>query len=119
MGRINPEVQRLEREVEFLNKQNVMYQNIINRMKSDPGECPVNGCSDHSCAIEPKHGVGTNGGCNCTDRALRVAVQFYKRLNLFRLDTIDIQKNENAKLRDDNIRLENLLYEATHGDNNV
>lgn len=36
-------------------------------------------CGDHSCAIAPAKGMGTNAGCRCDARNLRMAVQLFRR----------------------------------------
>lgn len=35
----------------------------------------MNGCGDHSCVIAPPKGMGTNGGCRCDERALRLGAR--------------------------------------------
>jgi len=36
------------------------------------------GCGDHSCIVAPPNGMGTNGGCRCSERDLRRAVLVLK-----------------------------------------
>lgn len=36
------------------------------------------GCGDHSCVVAPARGMGTNGGCMCDERKLRMAVQILR-----------------------------------------
>ena len=36
-------------------------------------------CGDHSCVIAPTTGMGTNAGCRCEARNLRMAVQLFRR----------------------------------------
>jgi hypothetical protein len=81
MPRKNPEVERLEWEVVSLRRQ-------LEERRRDPGELPVNGCGDNSCVVRTPSGMATNGGCSCEARELRRALQYYKRLAVFREETI-------------------------------
>ena len=36
-------------------------------------------CGDHSCLIAPTGGMGTNGGCRCEARNMRIALQLFRR----------------------------------------
>jgi hypothetical protein len=35
-------------------------------------------CGDHSCVCRPPSGMGTNGGCRCSQRDLTRAVLWYR-----------------------------------------
>lgn len=49
---------------------------------------PLEGCGDHGCVVRRNEGgMGTNGGCQCTDRQLRRAIQILKA----RLDAADLE----------------------------
>lgn len=44
-----------------------------------PVERPsVIGCGDHSCAVSPPSGMGTNGGCSCEPRMTRMAATLWR-----------------------------------------
>lgn len=43
---------------------------------SDPPD--LVGCGDHSCCVASPKGMGTNGGCRCSERDLRRAVLILK-----------------------------------------
>lgn len=47
---------------------------------------PLQGCGDHSCVVRRPDGMGTNGGCQCSERQLRRAV----RVLTARLDAVDL-----------------------------
>lgn len=50
---------------------------------------PLEGCGDHGCVVAVKPGgMGTNGGCQCTERQLRRAVQILKG----KLDARDMER---------------------------
>jgi len=50
----------------------------------------LDGCGDHGCVVRSNQGgMGTNGGCQCTERQLRRAVQILKA----RLDAVDLGVN--------------------------
>lgn len=52
---------------------------------------PLDGCGDHGCVVRSNPGgMGTNGGCQCTERQLRRAVQVLKA----RLDAVDLGRVE-------------------------
>jgi hypothetical protein len=91
MPRINPRVEQLERE-------NSILRRILDENKKDPGDLPCRGCGDHSCVVRSPSGMGTNGGCGCSDRELRRALMWYKRRASFLEETIkqmvDSQTNE-------------------------
>ena len=72
MARRNPDVVRLEAEVENLRRL------LADRLR-DPGDLPVRGCGDNSCVVAKPGGMGTNGGCCCEARELRHALSFWKR----------------------------------------
>lgn len=36
-------------------------------------------CGDHSCVVARTKGMGTNGGCRCDARNLRMAVQLFRK----------------------------------------
>lgn len=38
----------------------------------------LRGCGDNSCIVAPPRGMATNGGCRCSERDLRMAVQHLK-----------------------------------------
>ncbi|MGK3995145.1 hypothetical protein [Sorangium sp. So ce1024] len=82
MSRRNPEVERLEHQVDMLRRQ------LAERTR-DPGDLPVSGCGDNSCEVRtPSGGMVTNGGCCCDEREVRRALRYFKRLSLFRQETI-------------------------------
>jgi hypothetical protein len=54
-----------------------MLRATIERMRQDPGECPVLAC-DRSCVCATATGMATNGGCRCDKRTLRRAVMFWR-----------------------------------------
>ncbi len=80
MPRINPELENLRRENQFLREE-------IKRFRADPGDCPLIAC-DNSCICARPQGMATNGGCRCDERKLRRAVQWWRRLCEFRQITI-------------------------------
>lgn len=54
---------------------------------------PLEGCGDHSCIVAPTRGMGTNGGCRCDIRALRVAVQvLHAEVDRLKLDKVEAEK---------------------------
>lgn len=71
MPRINPQVQALAREVEFLRR-------TIERMRQEPGDVPFVAC-DNSCVITRPTSAATNGGCRCDEQKLRRAVLSLRR----------------------------------------
>lgn len=74
MSRRNPDVERLERE-------NAMLRASLRRAHEQPGDIPFAGCGDSSCITTPgRGGQHTNGGCRCDERALRRAVQYWRRV---------------------------------------
>jgi Fe-S cluster biogenesis protein NfuA len=81
MTRRNPEVERLERENALLRRQAETFHR-------DPGDLAVVGCGDNSCVVAIPAGMATNGGCSCSDRTLRMALQYYKTLAKFRAQVI-------------------------------
>jgi hypothetical protein len=81
VARTNPQVERLERE-------NAILRRILDEKRKDPGDLPCRGCGDHSCVVKSATGMGTNGGCHCSERELRRALQWYKRRASFLEETI-------------------------------
>lgn len=77
----NPDVERLTRDNDELRRQ-------LAELRRDPGDLPVTGCGDTSCAVAAPQGMATNGGCRCDPCTIRQALQFYKRLARFREQTI-------------------------------
>ena len=52
---------------------------------------PLDGCGESGCVVRRNEGgMGTNGGCQCSDRQLRRAVQVLKA----RLDAADLTKDK-------------------------
>ena len=83
MSKPNPQVEALTRECRIL-------RDTIARMRADPGDIPFSGCGDSSCLTRSGNGgVCTNGGCHCNERELRRAVQWWRRVAVFRLATIE------------------------------
>lgn len=71
MPRVNPEIERLQRE-------NEMLRRAMDRLREPPEPYPVEGCGDTSCMVAPPRGMSTNGGCRCDERTLRWALQWHK-----------------------------------------
>lgn len=79
--RKNMVVERLQAAVDMLKRD-------IVRMTADPGDMPVTGCGDNSCVVARPGGMATNGGCRCEAPVLRRALAYFKRLAIFRQETI-------------------------------
>lgn len=72
MARRNAEVDRLEMCVKILRA-------TIARMRQDPPDIPFAGCGDSSCiTTQGLGGMHTNGGCRCSEQALRRAVIYWR-----------------------------------------
>jgi hypothetical protein len=85
MPRVNPQVEQLTREVEYLRR-------IDAERRKDPGDLPVRGCGDSGCIVARPTGMHTNGGCRCEAFELRRALQYYKRRAVFLEETIRLMK---------------------------
>jgi hypothetical protein len=71
--RRNPEVEALEKQVAYL-------LGVISRMRVDTRDAPFAGCGDSSCVSGfVRGGMHTNGGCRCSERALRMQVMWWRR----------------------------------------
>ena len=70
MARSNPEVERLTRHVDVLKR-------ALDRIHENPPDLPFLACG-HSCICAKATGMATNGPCNCNEKKLRVAVQYWK-----------------------------------------
>lgn len=82
MARANPQVEILEREVRF-------WKGRLESIQKDPGDMPVEGCGDNSCLLtHDRGGMHTNGGCRCSERDVRRAMVYWRRLAEFRLTVI-------------------------------
>ncbi len=81
-------------EVERLERENALLRRQADAARQDPGDLPINGCGDSSCEVASSSGMATNGGCRCDERTLRRALRFYKRLALFRQETIKMMKSD-------------------------
>lgn len=57
------------------------------------------GCGDHSCVVAPPSGMGTNGGCRCDERALRMAVSALKQQRQCMLAGLDAALDEKEPSR--------------------
>jgi hypothetical protein len=99
MPRRNPEVERLETLVTSLQRQ-------LDERRRDPGDLSVNGCGDNSCEVRTPRGMATNGGCRCDPREVRLALRHYKRLAMFREETVLEVRAEAERLRCEVARLE-------------
>lgn len=50
---------------------------------------PLEGCGDNGCVVNSNPGgMGTNGGCQCTERQLKRAVQVLRA----QLDAVDLEQ---------------------------
>lgn len=89
MARRNPDVDRLEKHVAFL-------QGMIDRMRKDPGDVPILACG-HSCVCATAIGIATNGPCSCDERKLRRAVKFWRGVAQTRQAIIQDMRNDYAR----------------------
>ncbi|MGK3981362.1 hypothetical protein WMF38_57725 [Sorangium sp. So ce118] len=106
MPRRSPDLERLERE-------NALLRRILGERSRDPGDMPGSGCGDNSCEVRtPSGGMATNGGCCCDEREVRRALRFYKRLALFRQETVREAREEAERLRGEVARLQAEREEA-------
>lgn len=113
MPRAKVSAAELERENELLKREVQFLQKDLKRLKIEPEDLPVNGCSAHSCLVSKPKGVGTNGPCHCNERTLAMALQYHKRLESFRMQTIIDQRNAIQKLEGDVLELNNRIYTLT------
>jgi len=81
MAKMHPKVEILELEVSVLRK-------TLDEIRRPPGDLPCIGCGDSSCVVRTPTGQHTNGGCRCSERELRRAVQWYKRRAQFLEETV-------------------------------
>lgn len=72
MTRQNPEVERLQREVDVLRREN-------ERLRAAPDPYPVSGCGADMCEVERPQGVHVVGRCRCDEQTLRWALRWHKR----------------------------------------
>ncbi len=72
MARTNPELERLQRENEHLKER-------LKNLTAEPPDIPFTAC-DNSCVVARPQGMQTNGGCRCSERTLRLAVQYYRQV---------------------------------------
>lgn len=93
MARRNPDVERLEKHV-------AMLQGAFDRMRKDPGDVPVVACG-RSCVCATATGMATNGPCNCDERKLRRAVQFWRGVAQHRQAIIQDMRGDYARGYDD------------------
>jgi hypothetical protein len=93
MARINPTVDRLERE-------NAMLRASLARLRATPPDCPILGCCDHGCECVEHTGMGTNGGCQCDERSLRRALRWWRGYVAFQRATIEEQRREIEEMRE-------------------
>lgn len=67
-------------QVERLEWENVRLRTQIAEMRREPREdMPSNGCGNSPCYVATPQGMHTNGMCMCDERALRVALAYYRR----------------------------------------
>lgn len=67
------QVERLEFEIRNLRSQ-------IDRMRQEPyADIPTLGCGNNPCYVASPRGMATQGSCNCDDRRLAMALQYYRR----------------------------------------
>lgn len=96
MARTNPEVERLQRELDLLRRAN-------ERLRVPPDPYPVSGCGDNSCQVAQPKGMATNGGCRCDERTLRRALAWYQRFTASQRAAIEdlIQDRRERGWKDD------------------
>ena len=91
MPRTNPEVEMLRKQVEVLRRE-------LDRIRTDPGEFPALGCGDNSCEVARPQGVGTNGGCRCSNHVVRHALRYWRRKSQFLTEELRGTREETAQM---------------------
>ena len=91
MPKTHPRIEILEFEVSVLRK-------TLDEIRRDPGDLPCLGCGDSSCVIRKPAGQHTNGGCRCSERELRRALQWYKRRSQFLEETVKQLTSERSTI---------------------
>lgn len=89
-----------------------MLRRQLAETRRDPGDLPMSGCGDTSCEVRTPSGMATNGGCRCDPREVRWALRYFKRLALFRQETVREARAEVQRLRCEVARLEQRVEEV-------
>lgn len=106
-------------EVESLTRENAILRRQIEGMRLVPGDFPLSGCADNSCLVAKPQGPGTNGGCRCEERKLRLALQWWRRRAEFLQITVQDGRDRDARadlLLDAATRLANAAEVLIEGD---
>ena len=80
-------------EIEMMEMKLKSLESQISRIRTHPGEIPVDGCGSNSCLISPATGMGTNGSCGCSKFTFHRAIDYYKRVAEFHKCSLDDLKH--------------------------
>jgi hypothetical protein len=87
--------------IDMMDRENRALRNELARLKATPTDCPIPGCCDHACDCVMRTNVGTNGGCQCDEQALRRALRWWRSYLSFQRATIDDLRRDIARMQEE------------------
>ena len=85
MARVNHEAEMLRRHVDTLKR-------ALAKLYENPPDMPFLACG-HSCVVAVATGMATNGPCNCDEKKLRRAVQYWRMVATHRAAIIKLNRD--------------------------